>query len=253
MARKPLQLHPQQHRPAARADFREGGFRRRVDRLDVPAVKHAPLFRVEDAQCARRSLSRRRADAKAVVLDEEQHRQLPLLRKAHRLVEIALPRRCIAHRGDDEALFPVELHAPRHAAGGQQLRRRRRGHAPDVQLAVAVVGRHLPAAGRRFALRHVVEGQLLRRHPPAEHQPAVAVVRNNVIVGLQLQARRRERLMAAAGHMKVPLALAVEVFLAQVAVTAFQNRRQQPAFERGGKAGSDSRHGTPRGSQVEVS
>ena len=99
------------------------------------------------------------------------------------------------------------------------------------------MGRHLPAVRRRIALRHVVEGELLGGHAAAEDEAAVAVVGREIIVGLKLARDCGESLVAAARHVEVPLALAVEVLLAQVAMAALEDGEQQLTLELRGKDG----------------
>jgi hypothetical protein len=87
--------------------------------------------------------------------------------------------------------------------------------------------RHHATAAAGIALGEIFERQLLRRHAAAKNQTAIAIIRHNVIVALHLHRNRGERFVSHPGHMKVPLALTIQVLLAQIGVPALQNRFEE--------------------------
>src|SRR4029434_1068204 len=147
-------------RPFTRAEMRDRFLPGFVDRPYVRPVYLLPVVRLKDIDRQRVDLPRRAADPVGVVLDDEKHRQLLLFRKADRFEKIALARRRVADRGDDEVRLRVELDPPGDAAGGEKLRAGRGRHAPDVTRRITVVRRHLPAVALALALREISEGQL---------------------------------------------------------------------------------------------
>ena len=80
-----------------------------VNGLDIGPIDIDPVVRLKHAQRERIDLPRRAADAVSVVLHHEHHRELPFLRKADRLEEIALPRRRVADGRDDKFGLPSSL------------------------------------------------------------------------------------------------------------------------------------------------
>jgi hypothetical protein len=227
VAGEALELAPQEDRPLALAQARERLLRLGVHDLGVGAVDDAPLGLVEHVDGERVRLPRRGRDAVGVVLDEDEEGELFLHREADRLVEIPLPRGRIADGGDDDAVLAVELQAPGHAAGGQELRAERRRHADDVELPAREVRRHHAAARGGGALGEILEREVLRRHPASEAEAAVAIVGQHEVPLAQLHADGAERLMAASGDMEVALALAIEAFLAQITEPALEHRAQE--------------------------
>src|SRR5258708_6696462 len=95
---------------------------------------------------------------------------------------------------------------------------------------------------RGLALRHIVQRELIRGHTTPENKSAVPIVGTSVVVGLHEHADRREGFVALTRDMEMSLALAVEVFLAQVSVTALENRQKQFALNLG-RERSDFGHG----------
>ena len=198
-----------------------------VDLLHVASVDLLPVVRLEHVERAGIDLPRRTADAVFVILNHEKHRQLSFLCETDGFEKIALPRRRIADRGHDDVRFAIELDAPGDAAGGQELRPGRRRNAPDFSRRVTIMRRHLPPVALSFPLREIIQRQFARRDSAAEHQPAVAVVRANVIAFHHRQAERRQTFVAHAGNMKMTFALTIQILLAQIAMPAFQEKGEK--------------------------
>ena len=87
--------------------------------------------------------------------------------------------------------------------------------------------RHLPAAAAGIALGEIFETELTRRHAAAQNQTAIAIIWNDIIIGLHLDRDRRQRFVPHSGNMKMSFALAVQILLAQICMPAFKNDRQQ--------------------------
>ena len=230
VAGESLHLHPEKDRPLARAEMRDRFLAGVVNRLHVGSVDLPPVVRLEDVDRERIDLPRRAADAVGVVLDDEEDGQLLLFRETDRLEEIALAGGGIADRRDDEVPFPVELDSPGDAAGRQELRAGRRRHAPDVARGVTVMRRHLPAVALAFALREIIERQLRRGDAAAEDERAVAIIAADVIARFDHQRNRGERFMSHAGNVEMPFALPVQILLAQIAVPALEQDREESKF-----------------------
>ena len=201
-----------------------------VNLLDVAAVDFLPVVRLENIERARIDLPRRTADAVFVVLDDKQHGKLPLLRETDGFEKIALARRRIANGGHDDIHLVVELNAPRDAAGGQKLRSCGRWHAPNLPGRITIMRRHLAPVALSFALRKIIERQLAGRDAPAQDNAAVAVVRDNVIAFLHRHAERRQPFMSHSGNVEMSFALAIQILLAQIAMPAFEQDREQAQF-----------------------
>ena len=94
---------------------------REVDGLDVLAVGLDELHPVGERALAelldgqRQLLARGRRLRPAVVLEDEDRRQLPQLREVHRLVERAGVRRAVAEERDRDALLAAQLEGERRA------------------------------------------------------------------------------------------------------------------------------------------
>ena len=92
------------------------------------------------------------------------------------------------------------------------------------------MGRHLPAAAAGVALGKIFQGQIARRHAPAQNQAAIAIVGDDIIVRLHLHRNRRQRLVAHSGNVKMSFALAIKILLAQIGVAALQHQPEKPQF-----------------------
>ena len=90
--------------------------------------------------------------------------------------------------------------------------------------------RHLPAVTLTFALREVIERQFRRGNTATENERAIAIITADVVARLRLNGNGGERLMAHAGNVKVALALAVEILLAQIAMPALEQDRKESEF-----------------------
>jgi len=73
-----------------------------VDRPNVRPIDPLPIVRLKDIDREWVDFARRAADPVGIVLDDEKHWQLLLFRKANRLEKIALARRGVADRRNDE-------------------------------------------------------------------------------------------------------------------------------------------------------
>ncbi len=187
-----------------------------------------PVARLQDIERERIYFSRRTADAIGIVFDHKQHRQFLFFREADRFKEISLACGRVANCGHNEILFAIQLHAPGHAAGRQELRTGGRRHTPNVQVHVAVMRRHHAAAAARGALGKIFERELFRRHAATKNQTAIAIIRNDVIVRLHLHGNSSERFVTHPGNVKVTFALTIQILLSQIRVPALQNRFEKP-------------------------
>ena len=113
---------------------------------------------------------------------------------------------------------------------GRQLRAGRRRHAPDVALGVAVVRRHLPAVTLTIRASRSNRAPAPRGDPAPEHERAVAIITADIIARVAREGERGERFVAHAGNVKVPLALAIEILFAQIAVTALEQDGEKAKF-----------------------
>ena len=189
---------------------------RRCGRHDVVAVDRD----VVDAVSARRVVraaracwvGSRRELGVAVVLAEEDHRQLPHGREVHRFVERALRHRAVAE----------ERH--RHAAVGAELRGRRRAHrdrqtgrddpvgAEDAEVGVGDVHRTAAAAVRARVLAHQLGEHPERVETLGQAVTVAAMGRRDHVGGAQRPTRpdRRRLLPDRQVHEAGHLAVAVE-------------------------------------------
>ena len=184
------------------------------------------LDELGDAAAGRLHLDGHR-DRVAVVLDHEEHGQFADARGRQRLPELALAGRAVADRDVDD-LVVLELrvaignvldalveHAGFGAADGlQALRAGRARLRDDVELLVAPVRRHLPAAAVRIVLgADAAQEHLERRHAEHQAQRAVAVVRIEPVVRrLEHQAGGgHDRLVAGAADLEEDQALVLEL------------------------------------------
>ena len=195
-----------------------------VDALDEEARERRDEPR--DVAAGRLHLDGNR-DRVAVVFDEVDDGQVAEARGVERLPELAFARRAVADRdvGDlvamearlaafDRRDLLVEERGFRAADGLQALRAGRARLRDDVELLVAPVRRHLPAARGRVVLRpdrgeqHFVGG-----HADRQAERAVAIVGIEPVVGgLELHARGDEHgLVAGAADLKEDQALVLEL------------------------------------------
>ena len=182
MAGKSLHFYPEENRTVARADFVDCLLRRVVNLLHIVAFDLTPVVRLKRIERERIRIASIAADAVGVVLNDKKHRQFFLFGKADCFKKITLARGGVANRSDDKIFFAVEFNPPGDAACGKKLRAGRRRHAPDVMCGVAVMRRHLTPTASGIALGKVLERQLTRAHATAEHETAIAIVRNDIIV-----------------------------------------------------------------------
>ncbi|GIU90119.1 MAG: hypothetical protein KatS3mg010_1218 [Acidimicrobiia bacterium] len=165
-----------------------------------------------------------------VVGDDVQHGEVQAARGVERLPELPLRRRPLAERHVGH-LVAVRVAARqlrpaadvarglRAADGGKALAPRARRLRHDVQLAVAPVARHLPAArGRVVTGADRLQEDVERRDAQREHERAVAVVGEEPVVSGPQRAREPEqqRLVARAGDLEEDLRLLAQHDLAVV-------------------------------------
>ena len=161
--------------------------RGRVAGQDVVAVHdHAgdAVARRAIGHVGARHLARHRdADRVAVVLDDEDERQLVDRREVQALVDVALVAAPLPHARHRDLAGLADLGRERDPDRVEQLRRHRRRDAHEVVLVRAVVAGHLATAGAR-----VVGGRVLRRqdvaraHPEREARGDRAIERGDPVV-----------------------------------------------------------------------
>ncbi len=111
-------------------------------------------------------LVQRDADRVAVVLADEDHRQLVDAGEVHGLVDLALVGGALSEVGDGHHVVAAHPGAHRDAHRVQHLGADRRADAHDVVPRAAVVSRHLPPGGADvIALGQVGGDDVLRAHP----------------------------------------------------------------------------------------
>ena len=177
----------------------------------------------------RRLLGDRHRDRVAVVLDQDDERQLLLRRRVQRLPELALAGGALAGR-DVGDLAVVQLGGALRQAGEALVAHRRFGAADavqalragrtrardDVQAAAAPVRRHLPAARGGVVLRaDALQQHLVGRDAQREAEGAVAIVGEGpVLAAPQLAAGGdQDRLVPGARDLEEDLALVLELNL----------------------------------------
>ena len=131
-----------------------------------------------------------RRDRKAVVLADEDLRQLVDRREVERFVRVPLSASALAVAGHQHLIGAVHLQRVRNAGSAHHLRRDGRAPRRDVQPRVREVARRLLAAGGGIAglgenRKHEV--QRGHAHPHAEHDVSV-VGRKPVVLGLERPA-----------------------------------------------------------------
>ena len=178
---------------------------------------------------ARRLLGDRHRDRVAVVLDQDDERQLLLRRRVQRLPELAFAGGALAGR-DVGDLAVVQLGGALRQAGEALVAHRRFGAADavqalragrarardDVQAAAAPVRRHLPAARGGVVLRaDALQQHLVGRDAQREAEGAVAIVGEGpVLAAPQLAAGGdQDRLVPGARDLEEDLALVLELNL----------------------------------------
>lgn len=80
------------------------------------------------------------------------------------------------------------------------------------------------------ALRKIVEREFARLDAATEHERAIPIITADVIPIAQLNPKRGERLVPHPGNVKVTFALAIKILLAQIAVPALEDDREQTQF-----------------------
>ena len=149
----------------------------------------------------------RHRDAVAVVLDDEDNRQLLARSAVHRFVKVAFGGRGLADRAEDDRVLAVSLDRPAETRGvlGMVGDARRNVLNPDLRFREVV--RHVPAARRdvrRF--RHAVQEDLLGGQSRGDAGGQVAVVGEEVVpAGAEGHAERElDRVVPRAGGVVAP-------------------------------------------------
>ncbi len=228
MTGQPLHGHPEKGRTFPGPDFFNRFEGDVVNFLDIVSLDLLPFTRLKHLQRERIDFSRRAADAVTVVLDDEKDGQFFFLCETNSFEEITLPRGGVTDGRDHEIFLFVEFDTPRDAACRKELRAGGRGDAPNVQVGVAIVRWHLPAAASSIALGKIFQSKLARRHASSKNKAAVAIIRHDVIVLLHRDGNGSERFVPHARNVEVAFALAIQILLAQIRMPALQHRGEKP-------------------------
>ena len=138
--------------------------------------------KLSEANGVRGLVALRNGDAVAVVLHDEDDGQLLARGAVDGLVEVALGRRRLALRAEDDRVRPVRLHGAAEARGVLGVVRDAGRDVLDVDLGLREVVRHVPPAGGDVVpLRHPVQQDLLGRQAAGEARREVAVVREEIV------------------------------------------------------------------------
>jgi len=101
------------------------------------------------------------------------------------------------------------------------------------------MGRHLAAVTLPFAFREIIQGQLAGCDPATENESPVPIIGNDLIAFDHRDADRGQPLMSHPGNVKMTLALAIQVLLAEIAMATLQQDRKQTQFVFFRKSGHD--------------
>ena len=136
-----------------------------------------------------------------VVLDHEQHGQLPDRGQVHRLVEVAFAGAAVAGERRRHARLAPELRGQRQAVGHRQHRPEVADHAHDVVLERAEVERPVAALREAAVPPKKLAEQRAQVEPAAREHAEVAVHRQDPVVRAQRRRHaHRDRLLADAGE-----------------------------------------------------
>src|ERR1700726_4028921 len=186
MAGKPFHFHPEKDRAGVGADLFEGVRRCIVNLLDILSGKLLPFVRLQNIKREWVNFACRAANPVAVVFNNKKDRQLFLFGEADCFEKIALAGSGVAHGRDNEIFLTVESNSPGNAAGGKKLRAGWGGDAPNVAIEVAVMRRHHAAAAASLSLGEIFERKFTRRHSATKNQPAIPIIRDNVVGRIEL-------------------------------------------------------------------
>ena len=139
VAGQPLHDDPQKSRTFPSPDFLNRFEGDVMNFLDIVSLDLLPFTWLKNLQRERIDFPRRAADAVSVILDNEKDGQFLFLCETNRFEEITLPGGGVTDGSDHQIFLFVEFDTPRDAAGRKKLRAGGRGHAPNVQVCVAVV------------------------------------------------------------------------------------------------------------------
>ena len=184
MTGEPLHLHPEKHRSIAGTDFLHRRARCLIKFFNFLPLDLLPVAGLKDSEHERICFPSRHADAIGIVFDDEKERQLFFFCERNSLVKVALTSCGVTDCRDDNIPLSIELDAPGNPACRKKLRTGWRRHTPDMQIRIAVMRRHLPAAASSVALGEIFEPELPCRHTTPENKTAIPIIRNDVIVWL---------------------------------------------------------------------
>ena len=88
--------------------------------------------------------------------------------------------------------------------------------------------RHLAATAPGVPFREIFETELTGGHAAPEHESAIPIIRDDIVVGLHLDGDRCQSLVAHSGNVEVSLALADQILFAQIRMPALQHHGQEP-------------------------
>src|SRR5947209_1571964 len=90
--------------------------------------------------------------------------------------------------------------------------------------------RHLAPVALPFPLREIIERQFARRDAAPENEPAIAIIGDDIIALRHGYAECGQPFMSHSRNVEMSFALAIEILLAQIAVPALQQDREQAQF-----------------------
>ena len=196
------------------------GLAHRAERVEeVLAVAMDDLHVQKAREVVRREAVRslvalRDGDPVAVVLDDEDDRELLARRAVDGLVEIPLRRGRLADGAEDDRGRAVRLHGATEAGRVLRVVRDARGDVLDVDRGLREVVRHVPAARRDVvSLRHAVQEDLVDAQAGGDACREVAVIGKEVVhIGAERDAERDlDPVVARAGRVIGPAEALLEV------------------------------------------
>jgi hypothetical protein len=150
---------------------------------------------------ARVLLVARGGKAVLVVLDHEEHRQLPDRGQVQGLVEVALARGPVAGEGRDHAVLAPKLRGQGEPVGHRKHRAQVADHAHDVRVEQAEVERAIAALGEPAVLAEELAEQAGKIDPSRGEDPEVPVHGEDGVVRAEGSGHAdRDRLLADPGE-----------------------------------------------------
>ena len=205
VAGQPLDIHHDQRRASRRTDVGDHLAESRIRfhgiaSVDVLDRQPPKRIRTPVGQRVERPARRRRRDRVAVVLHDQQQRQMAAHRFSARFQKLALLGCAVADAAIDQRPGRIVADRGGHAAPLQSVVADRGHHAQNVQLRIAAKPAHLPAARAGT----VLAVQIVEKRPgpdsPRQQQRPVAVVAVQPIVRRQVQSQGCGGFVPAARH-----------------------------------------------------